>query len=117
MAKGKNKSKKVEKKIENQWEEGDMEGALHHLRSTPNATIRGTARKFNVRESTIRWRIKNGDRELGKAGRKCVYSEEEERELAECIAVVCNAGFSPTIKEIQVNIVLNSYTYIIYFIH
>jgi len=56
-------------------------------------------------ESTLRFRlvkIKEGQ-ELGKAGRKCVFDQETETELAECISVVCNAGFSPTMGEISVS--------------
>ena len=77
--KGKNTSKKVDKIIQNPWTEEDMQKALHHLASVPGASIRGTADLFGVRESTLRWRITNGDRELGKAGRKPVYSEGEEK--------------------------------------
>ena len=106
-------SKKVEKKIVNPWTEEDMQKALHHLASVPNAGTRKTAREFGVRESTLRWRINNGDRELGKSGRKTVYSEGEERQLAECIAVVCNAGFSPTINEIQVSWSWERYLFIL----
>lgn len=80
-----------------------MKNALHNLNSIPGAKTRTTATRFGVSESTLRWRIKNGDREHKKGGRKCVYSKEEIKELAECIAVVCNAGFSPTISEVQVS--------------
>ena len=101
------KSKKVKEKVEKQWTEDDMQNALHHKRSTPGASIRGTATQFGVSESTLRWRLEqeekaNGEFFLKKAGRKCVFDENVEKELAECIAVACNAGFSPSMIEIQV---------------
>jgi len=82
-----------------------MKNAIHHFNSTPGASIRKTAAEFGLGESTLRFRlvkIKEGQ-ELGKAGRKCVFDQETETELAECISVVCNAGFSPTMGEISVS--------------
>ena len=97
--------KKVAKKIEKQWTEQDMADALHHYRSTPGASIRGTANRFDIGESTLRFRIgkERAQEELGKAGRKCVFDEETEKELAECIAVVYNCGFSPSMEELRVS--------------
>ncbi|MEM6812730.1 MAG: hypothetical protein AAF549_09725 [Pseudomonadota bacterium] len=104
------KRQKVTKKVEHQWTEQDMKDALHHMNSTPGATIRGTANRFGIGESTLRFRLKrNPNDPLGKAGRKCVFNEETEKELAECIAVVCNCGFSPSMEELRV-----SYTYYSY---
>ena len=83
-----------------------MKDALHHYRSTPGATIRGTANRFGIGESTLRFRLKrNPDEPLGKAGRKCVFDEETEKELAKWhqLAVVCNCGFSPSMEELRVS--------------
>ena len=64
----------------------------------------GTAIHFVIGESTLRFRLKRSqDKPLGKAGRKCVFGEETEKELAECIAVVCNCGFSPSMEELRVS--------------
>ena len=83
------KRQKVSKKVEQQWTEQDMKDALHHYRSTPGATIRGTANRFGIGESTLRFRLKrNPDELLGKAGRS---------------AVVCNCGFSPSMEELRVS--------------
>lgn len=72
----------------------------------PGSTIRGVANTYGVSESTIRFRLKkiSENKELGKSGRKCVFSEAVERELAECIAVVCNYGFSPSMCEFSVSL-------------
>ena len=35
---------------------------------------------------------------------RCVFDTETEAQLAKCIAVVCNLGFSPTMQEIIVSI-------------
>ena len=42
-----------------------------------------------------------------------MFSEETEKELTECISVVCNTGFSPTMHEITVSktVVLFYYYY------
>ena len=47
-----------------------MKDALHHYKSTPEATIQGTANRFGIGESTLRFRLKrNPDEPLGKAGK------------------------------------------------
>ena len=99
-------SKKVAKKIKNAWTEEDLVNALHKFDSVPGTTIRGVAKEFGVGESTIRFRLqkrKKGET-LGKSGRKCVFDQKIESDLARCIAVVCNLGFSPSINEIIVSI-------------
>lgn len=98
------KRKKVDRKVDKQWTEQDMIDALHHMKSTPGASIRGTASRFGLGESTLRFRItkEKANEELGKAGRKCVFNEETEKELAECISVLCSCGFSPSMEEIRV---------------
>ena len=35
---------------------------------------------------------------------RCVFDTETEAQLAKCIAVVCNLGFSPTVQEIIVSV-------------
>lgn len=97
--------KKMDKKVEKQWTEQDMIDALHYLKSTPGASIRGTAARFGLGESTLRFRIskEKANEELGKAGRKTVFNKEIESELADCIAVLCSCGFSPSMEEIRVS--------------
>ena len=49
----------------------------------------GTAIHFVIGESTLRFRLKRSqDKPLGKAGRKCVFDEETEKELAELFVIV-----------------------------
>ena len=99
-------SRKVAKKVANAWTEEDLLNAIHALDSVPGSTIRGVAKQFGVGESTIRFRLskRKEGKALGKAGRKCVFSENVEKNLAECISVVCNYGFSPTMFEVIVSI-------------
>ena len=98
-------SRKVNKKIENTWTEEDLLEALHHLDYVPGSSIRGVARQFGIHEATLQFRLRKrkAGEELGKAGRKCVFDSETEKELTKCISVVCNLGFSPTMLEIIVS--------------
>ena len=104
MAPTKNR-KKADQKVDKQWIEDNIKNAIHHLNSSPGATIRNTAKKFGLGESTLRFRLaklKNGT-ELGKPGRRCVFNQETEKELTDCISVVYNAGFNLTMNEIRVS--------------
>lgn len=95
-------SRKVSEKVINAWTEEDIEKAIHLCNSTTKS-VRSIAKECGVAESTIRFRLQKikKNEELGKAGRKTCLSVEEERELANCIAVICNSGFSPTINDIE----------------
>ena len=98
-------SRKVTKKIENTWTEEDIQNAIHKIDSLPGKSIREVAKQFGLSESTIRFRRKKlfAGSDLKKAGRKCAFDEETETSLAECISVICNYGFSPTMVEITVS--------------
>ena len=75
--------------------------ALHTIRD--GSTIKGTARRFNIPESTLRHRMKmlaNG-KELVGSGRKTALTPDMERDLAHCIQTLCNAGFSPSADEVK----------------
>ena len=89
----------------NTWTEDTIEATIHKLQSVPGTSIRGIAKKFGVSECTLRFRLKkaNKGKELKKAGRKCLFSREVESELAKCIGIVCNYGFSACLHEIHVN--------------
>ena len=107
-------SRKVTKKIENTWTEEDIQNAIHEIDSLPGKSIREVAKQFGLSESTIRFRRKKlfAGSDLKKAGRKCAFDEETETSLAECISVICNYGFSPTMVEITVSSFIYIYMYI-----
>ena len=46
-------SGKVKKKVKNCCTEEDLSENIHELQSTPGASIRGSAKKYGVSESTI----------------------------------------------------------------
>ena len=87
--------------------------ALHVLDSMPNVSIRGVAKQYNLSEATLRFRrrkMQAGDSDLKKAGRKCVFDVKTEEHLAKCIVVLFNNGFSHSMIEIQVGLVLKILT-------
>ena len=96
---------KVKKLVTNVWTEDKIKAAIHKLQSVPGTLIRGVAKEFGVSECTLCFQLKKANKgeELKKAGRKCIFSKEVESELAKCIGIVCNYGFSPSLYEIQVN--------------
>ena len=47
-------SRKVKKKVKNCWIEEDLSECIHELQSTPGASIRKSATKYGLSESTIR---------------------------------------------------------------
>jgi len=98
-------SRKVQKVIKNAWSEEMVADAIHKIRSVPNSTVRGVATEFGLSECTLRFRLKKMEKgeQLNKAGRKAAFSPDVEENLTQCIAVVCNYGFSPSMKEIQVS--------------
>ena len=106
-------TRKVGKIVKNAWSEDKLMEALHVLDSTPSVSIRGVAKQYNLSEATLRFRrkkIQAGEPDLKKAGRKCAFDGETEEHLAKCIAVLCNYGFSPSMLEIQVSLVLKILT-------
>ena len=111
-------SRKVTKKIENTWTEEDIQNAIHKIDSLPGKSIREVAKQFGLSESTIRFRRKKlfAGSDLKKAGRKCAFDEETETSLAECISVICNYGFSPTMVEITVSSFIYIYVYMYIYI-
>ena len=98
-------SRKVKRKISNSWTDEEMINALHELDSVPGSSVRGVAKRYGIHEATIRFRLKKriDGVALGKAGRKCVFDAQTEGQLVNCIATVCNLGFSPTMLEIIVS--------------
>lgn len=89
-------------KRQNLWANNDIEKALHSV-SFEDSTIKGAARRFGMSEGTLRNRIrfKKLGKEMVGSGRKPALSEKEERDLAECIRALCEAGFSPSPDEIK----------------
>ena len=90
-------SKRNEKrKIQMKWNEEDVKEALKEIKS--GKLIRPTAANYGMSEGMLRNRIKM--EEKGKAlvgsGRRPSLSVEEEKQLASCIGVLCNLGFSPS---------------------
>ena len=86
----------------NAWTEDMIKADIHKLQSVPGNPIRVFAKEFGVCECTLRFRLKKANKkeELKKAGRKYVFSKKVESELAKCIEIACNYGFSPSLYEI-----------------
>ena len=82
---------KVKRKTNYTWTEEDLENPMHKVLSIPGTSIRGVAKKFEIEESTLRFRLYFW----------CVLDIEKEKRLAKCIGVVCNLGFSPTMEDIR----------------
>ena len=82
------------------WTENDMERALEKVKRG-ELSIRGTGMLFGIPESTIR-SIKNQIEEFPDVapGRKQYMSKDVEASLTECIKVLCENGFSPTVEEV-----------------
>ena len=97
-------SRKIAKKIDYGWTEEDIKEALHELKSTPSVSVRSVAKKHGIHEATLRFRYKKSkdNEDLKKAGRPSVFDAATEKKLADCIGVVCNLGFIPTMMEIAV---------------
>ena len=92
-----NASKK--KKI--RWNKESIQQALSEIRN--GSKIRAAAKKYGMDEGTLRYRLKlerNGKSMVG-SGRRPTLNEFEEKELAKCIHVLCNLGFSPSTNEIK----------------
>ena len=103
-------SKKVEKKIVGAWTENEMQEAIDKYNSG-GCSKRTIAKELGISESTLRFRLKkiSEGKELGgQGGRPRVLSDKEEEELAKCIGVLCNVGFSPSYDEILVSILIDS---------
>ena len=96
-------SSKVHIKIKDAWAEEDLQKAID-LMNSRTKSYRSIAKECGVKESTLRFRLKKLrlNVALKSAGRKTVLTVLEENELAKCISVVCNHGFSPRINDIEV---------------
>ena len=106
-------TRKVGKIVKNAWSEDKLMETLHVLDSTPNVSIWGVAKQYNLSEATIRFRrkkIQAGEPDLKNAGRKCAFDAETEEHLVKCIAILCSYGFRPSIIEMQVSLVLKILT-------
>ena len=57
-------SRKVKEKVKNCWTEEGLSECIHELQSAPGASIRGSAKKYGVSESTIRWRLSKYNQEI-----------------------------------------------------
>lgn len=70
------------------------------LESVNNQTlsIHATAKKYGMKESTIRLRLNNRGKgkDFIESGRKPTLNQTTEAELAQVIRAICNLGFSPT---------------------
>ena len=83
------------------WSEDDMKKAI--LATVNGSSLRSAAKSFGVCESNIRRRqkmMRAGEQLVG-SGRKLALSVDVEVQLAKCIGVLCNAGFSPSMPDIK----------------
>ena len=98
-------TRKDARSVQNVWTEATMNAAIHKLQSVPGSTIKGVAKEYGLSECTVRFQLKkiNEGKSLEKSGKKCIFDKETERSLANCISVVCNHVFSPSMNEVQVN--------------
>lgn len=86
-------SNKVLRKVSQAWTEEDMVAAIDEVKSSTKS-IRSIASDNGVAESSLRFRLKRmkAGGNLQKVGKKRVFSDIEEGELANCISVLCNNG-------------------------
>ena len=93
-------SNKVLRKVSQAWTERDMAAAIDEAKSSTKS-IRSIS-SDGVAESSLRFRLKRmkAGGNLQKVGKKHVFSDIE-GELANCISVLCNNGFSPSLFEIR----------------
>ena len=49
---------KVKRKTKYTWTEEDLENAMHEVLSIPVTSICGVAKKFEIKESTLRFQLK-----------------------------------------------------------
>lgn len=53
------------------------------------------------------WKAK--EQKINKADCSCVFDAKAEERLAKCIALVCNYGFSPSMKQIEVRAYMDAF--------
>ena len=84
-------------KRQSYWREKDIENALHKVRN--GGALKGVARKYGMSDGT--WQKRLEGKVMTGSGSKTALTAEEEKDLAECITVLCEAGFSPSVDEIK----------------
>lgn len=89
------------------FSEDQMEKCLREVAKNDNRSFREICRDFKIAGSSVRTRleklkkIESGGKPA-KIGRPTVINEVEEKELADCIAVLCKNGFSPSLDDIRI---------------
>ena len=84
-------------KYQNCWQEKVVERALHEVRN--GGTLKSAARKYRMLNGTLK--MEKWGKEMTGSGRKTALTVEEEKDLAECIAVLSEAGFSHSVDKIK----------------
>ena len=87
------------KKVSKRWTDENNNYTLHKLRLVPKCTLRSHLKRKATGE------------EINKAAYRCAFNTAREERLAKCIAVACNYGFSPSMKQIEVS------TYMLLILH
>ena len=72
MKNKKRKFQRVKRKTKYTWTEEDLEKAMYEVLSIPGTSIRGVAKTFEIKESTLRFLLKKAkaSEPLRKSGRK-----------------------------------------------
>ena len=86
--------------------EPQMEKCLRELAKKDGRSFRQVCIDCNIASSSVRTRINkqkmiDAGEKPAKMGRPTILKEVEEKELADCIAVLCKNGFSPTLDDIR----------------
>ena len=99
------------KEVSKTWTNKINNTALPKRRSVPNSTEKVAAQAFDVNKGTLRSHLKRKAKEqkINKADCSCVFDTEAEERLAKCIALVCNYGFSPSMKQIEVSAYMDAF--------
>jgi hypothetical protein len=74
--------------------EGQLEAALNAVKS--GRPIREVGQAFSIAKSTFRLRLKTRCKKSAQLGRKTTFSEEQERELADCVLKLANIFYGLT---------------------
>ena len=72
MKNKKRKFQRVQRKTKYTWTKEDLEKAMYEVLSIPGTSIRGVAKTFEIKESTLRFLLKKAkaSEPLRKSGRK-----------------------------------------------
>ena len=85
--------------------EAQMDKCLADIAKKDGRSLREVCRNNGINEASVRTRIKRNEKAVAhgdpKIGRPTVISKEDEKELADCIAILCKNGFSPTLDDIR----------------